>query len=164
MNWTKLSAMAEILSSVAILVTLVYLAIQTQQSADAIQANTRQAILDADQQFLIKVMEYPEIYTSQFKPALPDEEKVRLGAYLILFVRMRENNWLQYRNGVLDEVTWDSYRSSIVQVLSDSTSRGWWQNYAIGRRAFDSEFVSLVNELLADTPVQERSMLIQAFD
>jgi len=164
MNWTKLSAMAEILSSVAILVTLVYLAIQTQQSADAIQANTRQAILDADQQFLIKVMEYPEIYTSQFKPALTDEEKVRLGAYLILFVRMRENNWLQYRNGVLDEVTWDSYRSSIVQVLSDSTSRGWWQNYAIGRRAFDSEFVSLVNELLADTPVQERSMLIQAFD
>ena len=164
MNWTKLSAMAEILSSVAILVTLVYLAIQTQQSADAIQANTRQAILDADQQFLIKVMEYPEIYTSQFKPALTDEEKVRLGAYLILFVRMRENNWLQYRNGVLDEVTWDSYRSSIVQVLSDSTSRGWWQNYAIGRRAFDSEFVSLVNELLADTPVQERSMLIRAFD
>ncbi len=164
MNWTKLSAMAEILSSIAILVTLVYLAIQTQQSADAIQANTRQAILDADQQFLIKVMENPGIYTSQFKPALTDEEKVRLGAYLILFVRMRENNWLQYRNGVLDEVTWDSYRSSIVQVLSDSTSRGWWQNYAVARRAFDSEFVSLVNELLADTPVQEQSMLIQAFD
>ena len=90
MNWTKLSAMAEILSSVAILVTLVYLAIQTQQSADSIQANTRQAILDADQQFLIKVMDNPEIYTSQYKPALTDDEKVRLGAYLILFVRMRE--------------------------------------------------------------------------
>jgi len=164
MNWTKLSAMAEILSSVAILVTLVYLAIQTQQSADSIQANTRQAILDADQQFLIKVMDNPEIYTSQYKPALTDDEKVRLGAYLILFVRMRENNWLQYRNGVLDEVTWDTYRSSIVQVLSGSTSRGWWQNYAVSRRAFDSEFVSLVNQLLADTPVQEQSMLIQAFD
>ncbi len=53
MNWTKLSAISEILSSVAILVTLIYLAIQTQQNADATQADTRQAILAADQQFLM---------------------------------------------------------------------------------------------------------------
>ena len=35
MNWTKASAAAEILSSVAILATLVYLAIEIQQSAEA---------------------------------------------------------------------------------------------------------------------------------
>ncbi len=52
MNWTKASAAAEILSSVAILATLVYLAIEIQQSAEATQANTRQAMFASDQQFL----------------------------------------------------------------------------------------------------------------
>ena len=164
MNWEMLSAIAEILGSAAVLVTLIYLTIQTRQNTASIQANTRQAILDADQQFLIKLIESPEIYLSRFKEGLTDEDKIQIGAYLIMFVRMRENNWLQYRNGVLDEVTWASYRSSIVQVLSDSTSRRWWQHYAVDRQSFDSEFVSIVNELLADTPVQERPRLIQAFD
>ena len=123
MNWEMLSAIAEILGSAAVLVTLIYLTIQTRQNTASIQANTRQAILDADQQFLIKLIESPEIYLSRFKEGLTDEDKIQIGAYLIMFVRMRENNWLQYRNGVLDEVTWASYRSSIVQVLSDSTSR-----------------------------------------
>ena len=164
MNWEMLSAIAEILGSAAVFVTLIYLTIQSRQNTASTQANTRQAILDADQQFLIKLIESPEIYTNRFKEGLTDEDKIQMGAYLIMFVRMRENNWLQYRNGVLDEVTWESYRSSIAQVLSDSTSRSWWQHYAVDRQAFDSEFVSIVNELLADTPVQEGSALAQAFD
>lgn len=164
MNWEMLSAIAEILGSAAVLVTLAYLTIQSRQNTASIQANTRQAILDADQYFLIKIIESPEIFTSRFKSELTEEEKVRLGAYLIMFVRIRENNWLQYQNGVLDEVTWESYRKSIAQVLSDVKSRNWWQNYAIGRQSFDQEFISIVNELLAETPVQDRSALSQAFD
>ena len=48
MNWTKASAIAETLSSVAILITLVYLVVEIQQNAEATQAETRQAILDSD--------------------------------------------------------------------------------------------------------------------
>ena len=52
MNWTKASAMAEILSSIAILVTLIYLAIEIQQNTDATQAEIRQSTLESDQQHL----------------------------------------------------------------------------------------------------------------
>ncbi|MEJ2089323.1 MAG: hypothetical protein P8Y69_12805 [Gammaproteobacteria bacterium] len=41
MNWTKWSAISEIVSSVAILVTLVYLAIQVQQATVAVNAEAR---------------------------------------------------------------------------------------------------------------------------
>jgi len=164
MNWTKLSAISEILSSVAILVTLIYLAIQTQQNADAIQASTRQAILEADQQLLLSTMEDQELQVIRYKPELTDDEKIQLGVWLIAFIRMRENNWSQYQNGVLDEATWYSYRSSIVAGLSSAKARTWWQKYAVNRGAFDSEFMSMVDELLANTPVQKRSPLIEAFD
>ncbi len=116
MNWTMLSVIAEILSSAAVLVTLIYLAIQTRQNADAIQANTRQAILDADQQFIMAVMASPELDAIFFKPDLTDDEKVRLSTFLLTHVRVRENDWFQYQAGVLDHVSWGQKNSSSVDL------------------------------------------------
>ena len=48
MNWTKASAVGEILSSIAILATLVYLGLEIQQNADATEAETRQAMLASE--------------------------------------------------------------------------------------------------------------------
>ena len=45
MNTSKLADISEILSSLAILATLVYLTIQVQQNTEALQANQRQSHL-----------------------------------------------------------------------------------------------------------------------
>jgi hypothetical protein len=151
-----LSAIGEILSSAAVFVTLVFLAMQTRQSANATQSNTRQAILAADQQLLQLIVDNPDLYLVRFKPRLTDEEKVRLGAYLVTFVRMRENNWLQYQNGVLDEGS--------VPIANPSCRFGapnpdLWQNYARDTGAFDVGFIALVDEPLATRP-QEQPLAI----
>jgi hypothetical protein len=164
MNWTKLSAVGEILSSVAILITLVYLGIQTQQNADSIMANTRQEILATELDFLIEISNFPEFEAIRYKQTLTTEERARLGFMLITFTRMRENNWLQYQNGVLDEKTWQSYRSSIGAMLGNPNARKFWQNYAIAYEAFDPQFTAHVSELLAILPIPDRSNLIAAFD
>ncbi len=129
LNWTKASAAAEILSSVAILATLVYLAIEIQQSAEATQANTRQAILASDQQFLELLVDSPEIHLLWYKLELSDEERVRLSYFLISHFRMRENNWFQHQNGILDDATWRAYRGSILAVLSAPRTRAWWHKF-----------------------------------
>ena len=163
MNWTKASAAAEILSSVAILATLVYLAIEIQQSAEATQANTRQAILASDQQFLELLIDSPGLNLLWYKPELSDEERIRLSYFLVTTVRMRESNWFQYQNGILDDATWRAYLGSLIVMLSAPQTRVWWQNFGL-ERIFDPEFISLVNELLAIQPVFERSRHIAAFD
>ena len=163
MNWTKASAVAEILSSVAILITLIYLVVEIQQNAEATQADTRQAILDSDQQYLELLIESPELHLLQFKPDLSDEERIRLSYLLTTFVRMRESNWLQYENGTLDDMTWQAYRLSLVAQISYPRTRIWWQNFGV-ERIYDSEFISLVNELLANQPLYDRSPHITAFD
>ena len=76
---------------------------------------------------------------------------------------MRENNWLQYENGILDDTTWRAYRGSIVAVLSGPQTRHWWENFEI-ERIFDKRFISIVDELLANQPVSERSPQLAAFD
>ena len=163
MNWTKASSIAEILSSVAILITLVYLVVEIQQNAEATQADTRQAILDSDQQFLELFIDSPELNLIWYKPDLSDEERIRLSFLFTTFVRMRESNWLQYENGTLDDVTWQAYQGSLVAVFSAPQTRAWWQNFGV-ERIYNSDFISLVDELLANQPVFDRSPHITAFD
>ncbi len=163
MNWTKASAVAEILSSVAILITLVYLVVEIQQNAEATQAETRQAILDSDQQFLELLIDSPELHRLQFEADLSDEERTRLSYLLITFIRMRESNWVQYETGTLDDVTWQAYRLNLISQLSAPQTRAWWQNFPV-ERIWDSEFISLVNELLVNQPVFDQSPHITAFD
>jgi hypothetical protein len=163
MNWTMLSAVGGMLSSVGVLATLIYLAIQTRQNTASIQASTRQAILDADQKFLFCVVDDPGLILLRFKPELTDSDKIRLSAYWISFLRMRKNLWFQYQNGVLDEVTWQSYRRSIT-AMGNARFRTWWKNYVVARTAFDPTFITLVDEALASTPPVERPLFVEAFD
>jgi hypothetical protein len=163
MNWTKASAAAEILSSVAILVTLVYLVIEIQQNAEATQANTRQAILESDQQLLQLFIDSPELNLLWYKPELTDEEKVRLSYFLLTHMRMRESNWFQYESGTLDDRTWRSYRATIVAVLSAPRTRAWWENFGV-ERLFDLDFVSVVDNLIADEALFDRSYHVAVFD
>jgi hypothetical protein len=84
MKVEKLSAVAELVSSVAIVITLGYLAIQTQQNTVAMQATVRQAMLTDDRELLFRQIEYPLLVAARTGDTdLSDEEFVRLGSYLV---------------------------------------------------------------------------------
>ena len=136
-RWAKWSAIAEILGAVAVVVTLLYLsaqtrylATQTQQNTAAIQASVRQAMLSEDRESLYKIIEYPFLGRAC---GLTEEQKVQTQAYLFAFLRMRENYWIQYQNGVLDESTWESYKQPLSSVVLDSEfGRNLWRSAAAG--------------------------------
>jgi hypothetical protein len=164
MNWDMISAIGEILGSAAVLVTLIYLTVQTRQNTNSIQANTRQAVLEADMQYLWKIVDNPELIALRLKSDISDMEKTRFGAYLLSFLRIRENLWFQHQNGVLDDTTWESYRRNIAPILADPRSRKFWTNFVVNSQRLDSKFIALVDDLLADTPLVERNPLVAAFD
>jgi len=155
----KTSAIAEIVSSIAIVVTLVYLAVQTAQNTAAIQASTRQAMAAEDRELLALAFESPEVFDffTREVGSLADSERIRMMLFLVTFVRNRENQWLQYRNGVIDAETWRTYSSSIGPILSFEIARPWW----VARSAtgeWDSGFVAYVNEVLSRMPIVRPSV------
>ena len=160
MNTSKLADIAEITSSIAILVTLVFLVVQMQQNTDALQANARSATLVADMSHIHAGVNNPNLNLSMTKPELTDLEKSQLNDFLISFFRMREHDWIQYKNGALDEVTWESYLNSIRSVLSYSRTRTWWSN----ARTFDQTFMSQVDQLIKDTALVEQHLAISRFE
>ena len=151
MNITKVAAWSEIVSSVAVLATLVYLALQVQQNTAAIYAQSRQAMIDGDLQILADVKNNPGIFLDYVAEGeLSPRRKMRLHASLLATMRTRESHWFQYKNGVLDEVAWRSYQSAIPNILGTERTRAWWA--IIGHRAFNAKFVDEVNKMLETMP------------
>ena len=152
MKLEKLSAAAELVSSIAIVVTLGYLAIQTRQNTTAIQATVRQAMLADDLEIIRQQLDYPSATPARFGGSdLTDEELIQLNSTLLALVRVRENQWLQHQNGVIDEQTWLTYRTALTAVFSTEFTRSWFRNRA-DRGEFDPEFVDMVNEFFSHNP------------
>jgi hypothetical protein len=151
MNLSDLASVSEIVGSIAILATLIFLALQIRQNTRAIEASASQDAADAESNALVQMLSYPEVATCLTKDELTDVEVVRLFAYLSLLLRAHEQYWRQYELGVIDEATLARYQGALVAQLSFPSSRNWWAAY---QARFDRRFSSRVNSLLRDAPVQ----------
>ena len=150
MKLEKVSAFAELVSSVAIVITLVYLAVQTQQNTRALQANARQASLEVELGIILKVIDKPILY--QGPPLeLPNsnythQELIQIAAYNVAMFRTRESYWIQHRNGALDSEIWESYRSVLIHDIREEKQVRWvWDIFS---DQFNPEFVKEVNSYL----------------
>jgi len=143
-DWTKWSAVAEIVGAIAIVITLLYLATQTKQNTAAIAASVRQEMFANDQAYLSKEMEFRscqlEGSNTWSSPECRDVD-------FLIFLRSRENNWLQYRDGVIDEDTYETYNKVLGRALSDPSAAELWPRL---NRDLSDAFVEYANQLRAE--------------
>jgi hypothetical protein len=96
---------------------------------------------------LYSQMADPSITYSNVKEGpLSEEEQVKLSLFLTAFMRQREWEWFQFHDGVIDEDVYRAYHDVIALHLGTRRGRKWWTT--LGTFAFDSAFVSEVNEFL----------------
>lgn len=143
-KWAKLAAISEIVSSVAIVVTLIYLAIQSQQTNSALLATSRQATMTADVTMIASLISNPDAWANMSEPfadlTLAEQGQVRNMAAGLF--RVREFAWFQYENGVLDEDTLRSYLAPMVRWLQMEGMLVVWNEFST---ELDPEFVAYVN-------------------
>lgn len=153
-NWTKWSSISEIVSSIAIVVTLGYLAVQVRQNTVAISAESRTALWQLQGTALQKVIENPEIHLNMKKAEpLTEAEKIELSMWLFVFVGNREFMWLQYQSGVVDEPTMETLMSDLVGIFVFPRVKAWWR--LTSKFYFDPAFVQLVNSRATDEALAE---------
>ena len=151
MDRSKLADLSEIVSSIAIVVTLVYLTVEIRQNTNALYAESRQSVLTAAQTELFALVENPNLIVSVAKDdPLTEEEQVALGAWLAAAMRAREFSWLQYRDGVIDEAQWETEVIIIRWLLDSERTRDWWANS--GRFQSNLSFVAFVDAELQSHP------------
>ena len=142
---------AEIIGLIVIMVSLVFIAIQVKQGADAMRSEARQAQTNLDLALVSRLVDYPEIGRIFSQSETPTfEEKTQLMFWIIGQLRTREHEWLQYKSGALDKETWESYRGVIYFVLGTPRAREMWE---LTKAYFNAEFVSMVDDMIVDVPV-----------
>ena len=165
MDWTKTSSIAEILSSVAVLVTLVFLTVEMQQNTAAVRAGSLDATLSVDLQHLYSIVDEPELWFMYYKEELSDSEKVRLFHFLAAFTRMGERNWRQYQTGALDPSDWEAYQGGLLGTLSAPQPLKWWRGVnSRDLNVFDPEFVDYLDAELAAMPMATPGRTLDVFD
>ena len=142
-----IGALGELVAAVAVVITLAYLTVQVRQGNSLARAQTRQSMMEQVRVDLHKLIDEPSILHCFSKDeALTPDEKAKFTSWLAAAMRQREYEWLQYRNGVIDRATWETYQRMIPEHLGTQRAQNWWQ---ISTHFMDPGFVESVNELLA---------------
>ena len=147
MNWEAIGALAELCGAAAVVVTLVYLALQVRQNNELRRSESRQALVGNDVASLAANLEHTDVFAKYVsEQMLSPEEQLRMSFMFALDIRNREFEYFQYQHGLLDEETWLSYRQVLLINHSSALGRKWWDR--VGRSIVDPEFAKAVDQLL----------------
>ena len=160
MNWEAIGAIGEIVGAAAVVVTLIYVAVQLRHTTEATQAARRatqaasfQAASALDQDFLLTVGKDPA--TAQLWVAyltapetLSADQELQANLLFVSFLRRLENLYFQNRLGTLSDEGWQSRKGMFTAI---ARSRGY-SFFLKSPSAFGmtGEFVEYMAQLQSD--------------
>lgn len=150
-NWVKWSSIAEIISSIAILFTLVFLALQIRQNSIISQAQTRSAITEAINE-LVSANQSEIGLTVSIKNQNGEELSAAEQAWYTAQTRKLFRHWenvhYQYRIGLFSEQEMETYRRFWQPSACSSQMQAWWRD---NKFQFDPDMVLEFDSIFADT-------------
>ena len=151
----------EAVGLIAIVASLIFLAVETRQNTSALYGESRQSVLTASHAELFVLVENPDLLLSVTSgDPLTEEQQVKLGAWLAAAMRSREYSWLQYRDGVIDDAQWEAEALIIRFILDSIRTRQWWD--VVGQFNSNPEFVEFVQSEVLSEPAIGDSWRVEA--
>ena len=161
-DWNKWSAISEILSAAAIVMTLLYLAAQTRYLADQteqsirqteqtnllMRSQTRSEIAQSITDMLLRVSfsdNFPALSPDQNLDEIDFTDRVRFQNFQNANFRIWENIHYQYRNGLYEPSEFDKEIEIWRENLGRPTVRAIWCSY---RHAYSDQFAATMDSLL----------------
>ena len=164
MSLEEWGAIAEIVGAMAVIITLIYLAVQVKHSKESFDANTKairgQAITDVTRNVhdQMQILAQGHDMTEWFRKFVTEEsldskDAILTDAFLSAIFMARQNEFLQWQQGLLDETVFKSLHHVTRVLLLTPNGEHWWNHE--GRRAYGPEFVELVDILCSDSSSDE---------
>ncbi|MDP2621119.1 MAG: hypothetical protein Q8P46_13270 [Hyphomicrobiales bacterium] len=132
MDWEVVQAISSIVASVAVVLTVVYVAIQVRRSTVATYSQTYQFATQALGEMAAIVghnKETSRIFTvGMATPEKLDNDEFIQFSYLgISLFRRYENVFFQYQSGMIDEDFWAGHRDNVLWFYHRPGTQRWWQ-------------------------------------
>jgi hypothetical protein len=142
MSLSDLAKIGEALGGVAVLVSLVYLAIQIRQNTRTVRTTAFQHVVDSFSQISLEVgkdRSLSELWVRSVGglASLDQIDQVRLRFVLLSLLRRAESVQFQSEQGALGAESWAGIRESIKLTLSSQGVRKLWvQNHGVFNQHF----------------------------
>ena len=149
MDITNIASFAEIISAIAVVVSLIFVGLEIRKNTQTTEAATFQASVAHDLELLLKMGDDPKIantfFTYRDRPDELSEEEQFQGAHLMAAtIRHVENLYLQYKKGMLSEDSWNTRKPLVVSIIK---SKGFAKNTEVHYAGFyDGDFMKYAKE------------------
>jgi len=151
------SDLAQVVSALAVVASLVYVGFEIRQNTEASRAATRQSIAETDFEYVGATLDPVMLVEAEAKYEagldLTATERFILRERQHLNFRIFENAYYQYRAGLLGEETWERYRWIISRQLElNDAATAMWERFG---PSFDESFKAEV-AAIRSVPFVER--------
>lgn len=163
MTLSQLADIGELLGGIAVVASLVYLAVQIRQNTRTVRGSTLHHNTDLWTSMFFQLAEpgRAQAYVAGMTGS-PDIRPLHYTQFFFICRAMflgYENQYYQMRQGVLDPETYAGYQRSIsTQFLAFRGFRVWWQQ---SRSVFSPSFVDHIDAMIADVPEVDPGVLLR---
>ncbi len=139
----------EIIGTIAIVASLLFVGLQIKQTQEIARATMRLEITTASQNVVDMAAENPGAFAVMQGERKPRDREEYWQAYVLTRAALRgyENQVYQYRQGFLDQSEWRGIRVEIRTRLAQPFIRARWEE---SREVFSAEFQAVVDEVESD--------------
>ena len=156
MNWDLAASIAEVISAVAVVVSLVYLAIQIRSNTKATKANAYQLAIQSEMDVAVVFIDNASIWDKVVKgePTSDGEEQRTAILLFNLLMLDSERRYHQYALGYLQAQPWEARRQTLPQIVRLPMFPVW--RSSLGARSHSADFLKLVDECAAQVTESSR--------
>jgi hypothetical protein len=153
MNWDAIGAVGESLGALAVLVTLIYLAIQIKQNT-AQQKREELVSIQHGQNAVIAQLNDPRVMGGYVRTAADKsptiEDRGASFSWVVQYLNHFQIVHELYRSGSLEEEQYQLWLGFAVAVVAPEGIRRWWEEES-GKLGFHSEVRTLIDSRLQDS-------------
>lgn len=145
------------ISAIAVVISLIYVALQIKQNTNATKAASAQAYVTADNEIVGLINSSPNLADVLYQGAnglsvLKGGDTIRFVAFHDLVFISFQSYYLQWKKGVLEEVLWGTYKQAFVGLLQQKGQQEWW---ALRHHWFSQEFQDYVEQSVMNEKVSK---------
>ncbi len=151
MTLEQFNFIAEIVASIAVIASLIYVGREVGQNTDATHAAAAQASVSAINEYVGLINDADKLADILHKGSrgmseLKDGDLIRFMAFHDQVFISFQSYYLQWKDGTLDERLWLTQKQAALDLLSQGGQQDWW---AARRHWFFPEFQDYLEDLAA---------------
>lgn len=151
MTISDLGALGSFLASIAVFITLVYLARQVRQGNILHRMQSRESLMNQDVLTLQLQLADLDISKAFYKESPSEDDLLKQHLFLTLFLRQREWEWLLHKDGVFPRELYETYMEVFPIFFGTERTRKWWNS--LGKAALNPDFAAEIDKLLETRPL-----------